>query len=123
MRVNVTVVEARDRIGGSVSRILFAKQKLTFELGAEWVGGATKIKALSVISNSLQKNQLRLSLQNGKVSRPGNGDFRRKQSLHLKKPKVQYEKPHALQQTKLQNSIGGYTSKIGFKGNICACAI
>ena len=76
---NVTVLEARDRIGGRVFSYSFARNpNLVCELGAEWVGEShERVKALCKdFSIPLQKHQFEdYLLQNGKVSRPGMWGF------------------------------------------------
>lgn len=75
---NVTVLEARKRIGGRVFSHKFAGTELICELGAEWVGEShERIKMLcGEFKIPLQKHQFedRL-LRNGNVSQPGEWDF------------------------------------------------
>jgi monoamine oxidase len=71
----VTILEARDRIGGRVFSYSMPQNKsLVCELGAEWVGEShERLRALCGDFNiPLQKHQFDdYLLQNGKVSRPG----------------------------------------------------
>ena len=81
---NVTVLEARNRIGGRVFSHKFAGTDLICELGAEWVGEShERLKALCHDFNiPLQKHQFEdYLLQDGKVSKPGQWGF----SLQAKK--------------------------------------
>src|SRR6187200_1251175 len=69
---SVTVLEARDRIGGRVFSHKFAGTDLVCELGAEWVGEShERIKALCHdFKIPLQKHQFDdYLLRDGKVSR------------------------------------------------------
>ncbi|MEP7076995.1 MAG: NAD(P)/FAD-dependent oxidoreductase, partial [Acidobacteriota bacterium] len=75
---NVTVLEARDRIGGRVFSHRFAGTDLICELGGEWVGEShERLKALCHdFSIPLQKHQFDdYLLQDGKVSQPGQWGF------------------------------------------------
>ena len=75
---NVTVLEARDRIGGRVFSHKFAGTDLICELGAEWVGEShERIKELcSDFKIPLQKHQFEdYLLRDGRVSRPGEWGF------------------------------------------------
>ena len=70
----VTVLEARDRIGGRVFSHKFKDTGLICELGAEWVGEShERLKALCHdFSIPLQKHQFEdYLLRDGKVSPPG----------------------------------------------------
>ncbi|CAN5657754.1 NAD(P)/FAD-dependent oxidoreductase [soil metagenome] len=116
---NVTVLEARDRIGGRVfSYSLPQNKNLICELGAEWVGEShERIKALCAdFKIPLQKHQFDdYLLQNGKVSRPGQWGFSPQAKTAFEKVKAQYEKLTALQQTKLDKlDWWTYLEKIGF---------
>jgi monoamine oxidase len=75
---NVTVLEARDRIGGRVFSHKFTGTDLICELGAEWVGEShERIKALCHdFKIPLQQHQFAdYLLQDGRVSRPGEWGF------------------------------------------------
>ena len=116
---SVTILEARDRIGGRVfSYSLPQNKNLTFELGAEWVGEShERLKALcGDFKIPLQKHQFDdYLLQNGKVSRPGQWGFSPQARTAFEKAKAQYEKLAALQQTKLDKlDWWTYLEKIGF---------
>ena len=116
---NVTVLEARDRIGGRVfSYSLPQNKNLVCELGAEWVGEShERLKALCAdFKIPLQKHQFDdYLLQNGKVSRPGAWGFSPQAKTAFDKAKAQYEKLTALQQNKLDKlDWWTYLEKIGF---------
>lgn len=116
---NVTILEARDRIGGRVFSYSFPQNKsLTCELGAEWVGEShERVKALCADFNiTLQKHQFEdYLLQNGKVSRPGAWGFSAQAKVALEKLFAQYEKFTPLQQSKLDKyDWWTYLEKIGF---------
>lgn len=116
---NVTVLEARDRIGGRVFSYSLPQNKdLICELGAEWVGEShERIKALCAdFKIPLQKHQFDdYLLQNGKVSRPGAWGFSEQAKTAFEKAKAQYEKLTALQQNKLDKlDWWTYLEKIGF---------
>jgi monoamine oxidase len=102
---NVTVLEARDRIGGRVFSYSFPQNKnLICELGAEWVGEShERIKALCAdFKIPLQKHQFDdYLLQNGKVSRPGQWGFSAQAKQSFEKIIKNYEKLTALQQTRI----------------------
>lgn len=116
---NVTVLEARDRIGGRVfSHSLPQNKNLVCELGAEWVGEShERLKALCAdFKIPLQKHQFDdYLLQNGKVSRPGAWGFSPQAKTAFDKAKANYEKLTALQQNKLDKlDWWTYLEKIGF---------
>ncbi len=116
---NVTVLEARDRIGGRVfSYSLSQNKNLVCELGAEWVGEShERLKALCAdFKIPLQKHQFDdYLLQNGKVSRPGAWGFSPQAKTAFDKAKANYEKLTALQQNKLDKlDWWTYLEKIGF---------
>jgi monoamine oxidase len=115
----VTILEARDRIGGRVYSYSFPQNKnLVCELGAEWVGEShERIKALCAdFKIPLQKHQFEdYLLQDGKVSRPGAWGFSPQAKAALEKLFRQYEKFTPLQQTKLDKyDWWTYLEKIGF---------
>jgi len=75
---SVTVLEARDRIGGRVFSHKFKNTDLICELGGEWVGEShERLKALCRdFSIPLQKHQFDdYLLQDGRVSPPGQWGF------------------------------------------------
>lgn len=116
---NVTVLEARDRIGGRVfSYSLPQNKNLVCELGAEWVGEShERIKVLcSDFKIPLQKHQFEdYLLQDGKVSRPGQWGFSAQAKAAFEKAKAQYKKFTALQQRNLDRlDWWTYLEKIGF---------
>jgi len=116
---NVTLLEARDRIGGRVFSASMPQNKnLVFELGAEWVGEShERLKALCRdFSIPLQKHQFDdYLLQNGKVSRPGQWGFSPQAKLAFEKLIKQYDKFTPLQQSKLDRyDWWTYLEKIGF---------
>ena len=116
---NVTVLEARDRIGGRVfSHRLPQNKELVCELGAEWVGEShERLKALCAdFKIPLQRHQFDdYLLQNGKVSRPGAWGFSEQAKAAFEKVKANYEKLTALQQTKLDKlDWWTYLEKNGF---------
>lgn len=92
----VTILEARDRIGGRVfSYSLPQNKNLICELGAEWVGEShERIHALCKdFGIPLQKHQFDdYLLQNGKVSRPNTWGFSQKAKEAFEKTIKGYEK-------------------------------
>jgi monoamine oxidase len=115
----VTILEARDRIGGRVFSASMPQNKnLIFELGAEWVGEShERIKALCRdFSIPLQKHQFEdYLLQNGVVSRPGQWGFTPQAKAAFEKLVKGYDKLTPLQQTKLDRyDWWTYLEKIGF---------
>ena len=90
---NVTVLEARDRIGGRVFSYSLPQNKdLVCELGAEWVGEShERIKKLCYdFKIPLQRHQFDdYLLQNGKVSRPGAWGFSETAKTAFEKAKAQ----------------------------------
>lgn len=91
----VTILEARDRIGGRVfSHRMPQNQNLVCELGAEWVGEShERLRALCKDFNiPLQKHQFDdYLLQNGKVSRPNEWGFSPKAKTAFDKTIKEYE--------------------------------
>ena len=115
----VTILEARDRIGGRVYSYSFPQNKnFVCELGAEWVGEShERIKALCAdFKIPLQKHQFEdYLLQDGKVSRPGAWGFSPQAKAALEKLFRQYEKFTPLQRSKLDKyDWWTYLEKIGF---------
>ncbi len=115
----VTILEARDRIGGRVFSYRMPQNKdLICELGAEWVGEShERIKALCYdFKIALQRHQFEdYLLQDGKVSRPGAWGFSEQAKTAFEKAKAEYEKLTALQERKLDDlDWWTYLEKIGF---------
>lgn len=118
----VTILEARDRIGGRVfSYSMPQNPNLICELGAEWVGEShERIKALCAdFKIPLQKHQFDdYLLQNGKVSRPGEWGFSAQAKTAFDKIKANYEKLTPLQQRNLDKlDWWTYLEKIGYSEN------
>jgi monoamine oxidase len=116
---NVTILEARDRIGGRVFSYSFPQNKnLVCELGAEWVGEShERVKALCAdFKIPLQKHQFDdYLLQNGKVLRPGAWGFTAQARAAFEKAKTNYAKLNRLQQTSIDRlDWWTYLEKIGF---------
>ncbi|CAN5212453.1 NAD(P)/FAD-dependent oxidoreductase [soil metagenome] len=116
---NVTILEARNRIGGRVFSYSFPNNKnLVCELGAEWVGEShERLKALCKdFSIPLQKHQFDdYLLQNGVVSRPCAWGFSPQAKIAFDKIIKNYKKLTALQQRKLDKlDWWTYLEKIGF---------
>ena len=118
---DVTVIEARNRIGGRVFSHKFAGTDLICELGAEWVGEShERIKALcSDFKIPLQKHQFEdYLLRDGKVSRPGEWGFSPKAKTAFEKLIAQYEKFTPQQKTRLDKyDWWTYLEKIGFSND------
>ncbi len=119
---NVTVLEARDRIGGRVVSYSFKENpNLVCELGAEWVGEShERIKTLCrQFSIPLQKHQFDdYLLQNGKVSRPGAWGFSPQAKQAFDKLMKQYEKLTIAQKMTLDKyDWWTYLEKIGFSAD------
>lgn len=116
---DVTVLEARSRIGGRVfSHTMPDSGGLICELGAEWIGEShERIKELcSEFEIPIQKHQFDdYLLQNGKVSRPGAWDFSPQAKAAWEKMIAGYEKLTTLQKNRLDR-IDWWThlSDIGF---------
>jgi monoamine oxidase len=115
---NVTVLEARDRIGGRVFSHKFAGTNLICELGAEWVGEShERIKALCHdFGIPLQKHQFDdYLLRDGRVYRPGQWGFSAKAKSAFEKLIAGYEKLTPLAKTRLDKyDWWTYLEKIGF---------
>lgn len=116
---DITILEARDRIGGRVfSHRMPQNKDLICELGAEWVGEShERIKALCYdFKISLQRHQFEdYLLQDGRVSRPGAWGFSEQAKQAFEKAKADYEKLTALQERKLDDlDWWTYLEKIGF---------
>jgi len=114
----VTVLEARDRIGGRVFSHKFKDTNLICELGAEWVGEShERLKALCHDFNiPLQKHQFEdYLLRDGRVYRPGEWSFSPQAKAAFEKLIAGYEKLTPLQKTKLDRyDWWNYLEKIGF---------
>ncbi|MEP6704909.1 MAG: NAD(P)/FAD-dependent oxidoreductase [Acidobacteriota bacterium] len=115
---NVTVLEARDRIGGRVFSHKFVGTDLVCELGAEWVGEShERIKKHCHDFNiPLQKHQFDdYLLRDGKVSRPGEWGFSPTAKAAFEKLIAGYEKLTPLAKTRLDKyDWWTYLEKIGF---------
>jgi monoamine oxidase len=115
----VTVLEARNRVGGRVfSHSLPANKDLICELGAEWVGEShERLKSLcSDFKIPLQRHQFDdYLLRNGRVSRPGTWGPSPQARAAFEKMIAGYEKLTTAQQTSLDR-IDWWThlSDIGF---------
>src|SRR6188768_241584 len=114
----VTVLEARDRIGGRVFSHKFAGTDLICELGAEWVGEShERIKALCHdFKIPLQKHQFEdYLLRDGRVYRPGEWNFSPQAKAAFEKLIAGYEKLTPLAKTKVDKyDWWTYLEKIGF---------
>ena len=114
----VTVLEARDRIGGRVFSHKDEQSGLVCELGAEWVGEShERIKALCKDFNiPLQKHQFEdFLLRDGRVYRPGEWSFSPQAKRAFDKMIAGYEKLTVAQKTRLDRSDWwNHLEKIGF---------
>lgn len=115
---NVTVLEARDRIGGRVFSHKDARTGLICELGAEWVGEShERVKALCRdFGIPLQKHQFEdYLLRDGRVYRPGEWSFSPQAKTAFEKLINGYEKLTPSQKIKLDKyDWWNYLEKIGF---------
>jgi monoamine oxidase len=115
---NVTVLEARDRIGGRVFSHKDQQSGLICELGAEWVGEShERIKALCKdFGIPLQKHQFEdFLLRDGRVYRPGEWSFSPQAKQAFDKMIAGYEKLTAVQKTRLDRTDWwNHLEKIGF---------
>ena len=114
----VTVLEARDRIGGRVFSHKFKDTNLICELGAEWVGEShERIKALCLdFGIPLQRHQFDdYLLRDGRVYRPGEWGFSAPAKAAFENLIKGYDKLTPLQQRKLDRyDWWTYLEKIGF---------
>ena len=114
----VTVLEARDRIGGRVFSHKFKDTDLVCELGAEWVGEShERIKALCHdFGIPLQRHQFDdYLLRDGRVSRPDEWGFSPPAKAAFEKIIAGYGKLTPVQKTKLDKlDWWNYLEKIGF---------
>jgi len=114
----VTVLEARDRIGGRVFSHKDQQTGLICELGAEWVGEShERIKALCKDFNiPLQKHQFEdFLLRDGRVYRPGEWSFSPQAKTAFDKMIAGYEKLTVAQKTRLDRTDWwNHLEKIGF---------
>ncbi len=116
---DVTVLEARNRVGGRVfSHSLPQNKDLICELGAEWVGEShERIQALCKDFNiPLQRHQFDdYLLQNGKVSRPGTWGFSPQARAGWEKMIAGYERLTTLQKNRIDRTDWWqHLSNIGF---------
>ena len=115
---NVTILEARDRIGGRVFSHKFAGTDLICELGAEWVGEShERIKALCHdFKIPLQKHQFEDHLlRDGKVYKPGTWGFSPQAKAAFEKLIAGYDKLSPLAKQRLDRyDWWTYLEKIGF---------
>jgi monoamine oxidase len=115
---DVTVFEARDRIGGRVFSHKFAGSDLICELGAEWIGEShERLKALCHdFSIPLQKHQFDdYLLRDGRVFRPGQWGFSAQAKAAYEKLIAGYEKLTPYAKTKLDKyDWWTYLEKSGF---------
>lgn len=114
----VTVLEARDRVGGRVYSHLDPNTGLVCELGAEWVGEShERLKALCHdFEIPLQKHQFedRL-LRDGRIYKPGEWGFSPKAKAAFEKVIKGYDKLTLAQQHRLdKQDWWDYLEKIGF---------
>jgi monoamine oxidase len=114
----VTVLEARDRIGGRVFSHKDQETSLVCELGAEWVGEShERIKALCRDFNiPLQKHQFEdFLLRDGRVYRPGEWGFSPQAKAAFENMIAGYEKLTAAQKTRLDRyDWWNHLERIGF---------
>jgi len=115
---NVTVLEARDRIGGRVYSHKFPGTDLTCELGAEWVGEShERIKALCHdFGIALQRHQFDdYLLRDGRVYRPGQWGFSSQAKAAFQKLIAGYDKLTPLAKARLDKyDWWNYLEKVGF---------
>jgi monoamine oxidase len=115
---NVTVLEARDRIGGRVFSHKDQATGLVCELGAEWVGEShERIKALCRDFNiPLQRHQFEdFLLRDGRVYRPGEWGFSPQAKQAFEKMIAGYDKLTAAQKTRLDRyDWWNHLERIGF---------
>jgi monoamine oxidase len=114
----VTVLEARDRIGGRVFSHKDQETSLVCELGAEWVGEShERIKSLCRDFNiPLQKHQFEdFLLRDGRVYRPGEWGFSAQAKAAFEKMIAGYKKLTAAQKTRLDRyDWWNHLERIGF---------
>lgn len=115
----VTVLEARERIGGRVFSYSFPQNpNLICELGGEWVGEShERIKTLcNDFKIPLQKHQFAdYLLRDGKISRPGEWNFSAQARNAFEKAVKQYEKFNLRQKVNLDKlDWRTFLEKIGF---------
>jgi monoamine oxidase len=117
----VTVLEARDRIGGRVFSHKFAGTDLICELGAEWVGEShERIKALcNDFKIPLQKHQFEDHLlRDGRAYRPGEWGFSPKAKAAFEKLIAGYEKLTPLAKTRIDKyDWWTYLENLGFSND------
>jgi monoamine oxidase len=115
---DVTILEARERLGGRVFSHKDQQTGLVCELGAEWVGEShERIKALCKdFDIPLQKHQFEdFLLRDGRVYRPGEWSFSPQAKSAFEKMIAGYEKLTAAQKTRLDRTDWwNHLEKIGF---------
>ncbi|HEY0385957.1 MAG TPA: NAD(P)/FAD-dependent oxidoreductase, partial [Pyrinomonadaceae bacterium] len=114
----VTVLEARERIGGRVLSYSFKDSPLVCEMGGEWVGEShERLKALCHdFGIELKDHRFAASLmRNGKVSRPDEWDFSAQAKTAFEKFKKRYER-YTLSEKKRLDRFDWWTwlEEIGF---------
>ena len=114
----ITVLEARDRIGGRVFSHKDPQTGLICELGAEWVGEShERIKALCKdFKIPLQKHQFEdFLLRDGRVYRPGDWSFSPQAKQAFDKMIAGYAKLTVAQKSRLDRTDWwNHLEKIGF---------
>ena len=102
---SVTVIDARDRIGGRVLSHSFAERpNLVCELGGEWIGEShERMKAhCHDLGLELKEHRFQASLmRNGRVSQPGQWDFSKPAQDGFEKLRKRYHKLNDAQKLNL----------------------